>query len=232
MELKHCLSEDKINNIYDTYTNVFVVLYDENAKTGGRYIGQLLSKVNITKDKAYIKDGDYVDFRTDKVKWKDGQVAVVDAYWVKLYMDREKLPIKVKVLRSKVVEDVRKYYEDYETIEMTYKQFIKRRLMEEYADVKHSFMEAYSNFQERRKAAGYYKALNETSKHYMIEHEHLKKVIIPRVNNSLKNYKAEWKDLYTRSLKQNKARDAIAELVKQNKEISAEVINIKRGISD
>ncbi len=227
MELKNCLSEDKINNIYDRYTNIFVVLYDENAIKDGRYIGQLLSKVNITKDKSYIKDGDYVEFRSDKVKWKDGHVVVIDPYWVKLYMDRETVPVKVKVLRSKVVDEVRQYFTAYEPIEMTYKQFIKRRLMEEYADVKHSFMEAYSNFQGRRKTVGYYRALNETSKHYMIEHDHLKKVIIPRVNNSLKEYKKEWQDLYTRSLKQNKAREAIAELIKDNKKIQAEVINIR-----
>jgi len=182
VELKNCLSEDKINNIYDTYSNVFVVLYDENAKMGNRYVGQVLAKVNITKDKSYIKNGDFIDFRVDKVKWKDGRVIIVDPYWVKLYMDKETLPIQVKVLRSKVVGDIRKYYEDYEIIEMTYKQFIKRRLMEDYANVKHSFMEAYSNFQKRRKEVGYYQALNETSKHYMIEHENLKKIIIPRVN--------------------------------------------------
>lgn len=227
MELKNCLSEDKINNIYDTYSNVFVVLYDENAKMGNRYVGQVLAKVNITKDKSYIKNGDFIDFRVDKVKWKDGRVIIVDPYWVKLYMDKETLPIQVKVLRSKVVGDIRKYYEDYEIIEMTYKQFIKRRLMEDYANVKHSFMEAYSNFQKRRKEVGYYQALNETSKHYMIEHENLKKIIIPRVNNSLKEYKKEWSDLYIRSLKQNKAREAVAKLIQDNKEMKAEVINIR-----
>jgi len=227
VELKNCLSEDKINNIYDTYSNVFVVLYDENAKMGNRYVGQVLAKVNITKDKSYIKNGDFIDFRVDKVKWKDGRVIIVDPYWVKLYMDKETLPIQVKVLRSKVVGDIRKYYEDYEIIEMTYKQFIKRRLMEDYANVKHSFMEAYSNFQKRRKEVGYYQALNETSKHYMIEHENLKKIIIPRVNNSLKEYKKEWSDLYIRSLKQNKAREAVAKLIQDNKEMKAEVINIR-----
>lgn len=226
MELKNCLNEDKINNIYNTYSNVFIVLYDENAKTGNRYVGQLLARVNITKDKGYIKNGDFIDFRADKVKWKDGRVVVIDPYWVKLYLDKETLPIQVKVLRSKLVGDVRKYYQDHEVIEMTYKQFIKRRLMEEYSDVKYSFIEAYSNFQGRRKTVGYYQALNETSKHYLIEHEHLKKVIIPRVNNSLKEYKKEWSDLYIRSLKQNKAREAVAKLIQDNKEMKAEVINI------
>ena len=228
MELENYISEDKINNIYNIYSNVFIVLYNENAKTGNRYVGQLIVKVNITKDKSYIKDGDFIDFRIDKIKWKDDKIVVIDPYWVTLYTDKETLPIKVKVLRSKVVNNNRNYYEDYEIINMTYKQFIKRKLMEDYANVKYSLIEAYSNFQKRRKNVGYYQALNETSKHYMIEHDHLKKVIIPRVNNSLKEYKKEWGDLYTRSLKQNKTREAVAALIEDNKKRKAEVINIRR----
>ena len=227
MELKNYLSEDQINNIYNIYSNVFIVSYNENAKIGNRYIGQVIGKVNITKDKPYIKIGDFIDFRIDKVKWKNETTLVVDPYWVSLYKNNEKLPIKIKVLRSKVVNNVRQYYEDHEIIEMTYKQFIQRRLLEEYSGVKHSFMEAYSNFQKRRIAVGYYKALNETSKHYMIEHPYLKS-IIQRVNNSLKKYKKEWSDLYISSLRQNKAKESVDALIEKNKEIKAEVINIRR----
>jgi hypothetical protein len=221
MELKNYLSEEKINNIYDRYSNVFVAFYDENAKQNGKYVAQLLAKVNIKKDKAYIKNGDFIEFKTDKVKWKDKKIVVVDPHWVSPYMNEETLPINVKILKSKVVDNIRQYYESYEIIELTYKQFIKRRLLEDYANVKHLFMEAYSNFQDRRVKVGYYQALNETSKHYRIEHDQLKNGIIPRVNNSLKQYKKEWQDLYIRSLKQNKAIEAIDNLIKSNKEKSA-----------
>lgn len=226
--LNDYLDEDGINNIYTEYKNVFVVKYDEDAKINNRYVGRLILKVNITKDRTYIKVGDYIDFRIDKVKWKNGEICIVDPYWVKVYLNTEKLSVEVKILKSKVEEGKRIYFESCECIDMTYKQFINRRLLEEYRNVKYSFLEAYSNFQERRSTVGYYRALNETSKHYLIAHDELKNVVIPRVNNSLKKYKKEWENLYLKSLEQNRAQAAITKLVEINKTKSDNVIKLKK----
>ena len=108
---------------------------------------------------------------------------------MKLFIDDEKLSVRVEVLRSKVVKEEREYYKDYEFIKMNYKQFISRRLFEEFHNLKYSYMESYSNFQKRRNKVGYYQALNETSKHYLIEHNDLKNLIIPKINNALNDLK-------------------------------------------
>lgn len=218
-KLSEYLDEDGINNIFNSYSNVFVIKYDEDAKIGEDYAGELLMKVNIEKDKKYIRTNDHVRFRCDKVKWKNKEmvIALIDPYWVKPFINDEKLPVKVQVLKSRLVQEKRHYYTDYETIEMNYKQFMKRRLFEEFHNLKTSYLEAYSNFQKRRKKVGYYQALNETSKHYLIEHDDLKKVVIPRVNNALKRFKKEWDDLYIQDVKNAKAKKAIDKLTQKNK---------------
>lgn len=233
-ELSEYLSEDIINNIYDRHKNVFVVTYNEDAVIGNDYAGELLLKVNIEKDKPYIKINDHVRFKRDRIKWKNQQknICVVDPYWVKLFIDDEKLPVQVKVLRSKVIKDKREYYKDYETIKMNYKQFISRRLFEEFHNLKYSYMESYSNFQKRRKKVGYYQALNETSKHYLIEHNDLKTIVIPKVNNALKRFKKEWDVLYVQDIKNAKAKKAIDKLIKIKRSKSADIIPMRKVKDD
>lgn len=224
------LDEDRINNIFNQYSNVFVINYSEDAKIDKDYAGRLVLKVNMKKDKKYIRINDHVRFRRDKVKWKsvEQHVCIVDPYWVKPFINDEKLQVQVKVLKSKVVGNIREYYIDYETVELNYKQFITRRLFEEFGELKHSYLEAYSNFQDRRKQVGYYQALNETSKHYLIKHEDLKKLVIPRVNNAIKRFKKEWDDLYVQDAKNAKAKTAIDQLMKDNASKPSKVIPISR----
>jgi len=231
LELSDYLSEDLINNIYDRRTNVFVILYNEDAKIGDDYVGELLLKINIKKDKTYIKIHDHIRFRRDRVKWKNQErtVCLIDPYWVKLFINDEKLPIQVDVLKSRLVNGVRKYYKSRETIEMNYKQFITRRLYEEFHTLKHSYLEAYSNFQERRNKVGYYQALNETSKHYLIEHNDLKKHVIPKINNALKRFKKEWNDLYIQDAKNAKAKKAIDELIEKEQSKDGVVIPFREA---
>lgn len=230
MNLYEYLSEDKIDNIHNQYKNVFVIKYNENAIKRNNYVGQLIAKVDMKKDKMYIKVGDYVEFRKDKIKWTDREICIIDPYWVKIYMDDEKLPIKVKVLKSKVDDgkDKREYYLSDEFVELNYKQFMERRLYEDYSQMPHSFLASYKHFQERRKQVEYYKALNETCKHYLVEHTLLKNVIIPKINNSLREYKKEWKELLTKMLKQDRARKAINDLIEENKPVDSKVIKLKK----
>jgi len=230
MDIKKHLSESSIDNIYSQYANVFIIKYNENATKGNNYIGQLIAKVEMKKDKEYIRAGDYVEFRKDKIKWTNREVCIIDPYWVKMYMDDEKLSIRVKVLKSKVEDgkDKRVYYLSDEFIELNYKQFMERRLYEDYSHMPYSFLASYKHFQERRKQVEYYRALNETCKHYLVEHALLKNVIIPKVNNSLREYKKEWKELLTQILKQDRARKAINDLIEQNKLVDSKVIKLKK----
>ena len=45
MKIEDFLSDDSINNIYNTFKNVFAIRYNENAKKGNCYIGQLILKL-------------------------------------------------------------------------------------------------------------------------------------------------------------------------------------------
>jgi len=227
-KLSDFLNENQINNIFNSFSNIFVIRYDKDAKIENNYAGELLLKVKIKKDKKYIKVNDFVTFRIDKIKWTNNKnICIVDPYWIKPYINNEKLSIKVKVLRSRLVEDNREYYFDYDYINMTYKQFMSRRIIEKFGSIKHSMIEAYSNFQKRRPIVGYYKALNETSKHYFIKHDTLKNEIIPTINNSLKEFKKEWNDLYIQELKNNKARKTINDLIQTNKSSKAKIIEFE-----
>jgi hypothetical protein len=230
MKLEDYLDENSIDNIYNTFSNVFVIRYDVNAIKMGRYVGQLIAKVDMKKDKDYIRVGNYVEFKKNKIKWTNRKICVVDPYWVKNYLDDEKLSVNVKVLKSKVEngKDERTYYLDNETLELNYKQFIQRRLYEDYSQHPHAFLASYRQFQDRRKKVEYYKALNETCKHYLIEHSLLKNVIIPKINNSLKKYKKEWNELLTQELKKDRAKKAINDLIEQNKPVDSKVIKLKK----
>lgn len=229
-EVKKYLREDMIDNIYNRYTNVFVIKYDEDALINGTYFGRLLLKVKIKegKDKSIIIN-DFVEFRVDRVKWKNGTICLVDPYWVKKYRETNKISVKVKILKSKVNKEnnKREYYTDYEYIKMTFSQFISRRLYENYKTSEHVLL-IYSNFQTRRKRVGYYKALNETSKHYLVEHDILKDIIIPKINNSIRKYKKEWNELYTQNLEHDKAKRAIDNIIKENRrEETCEIIDFR-----
>jgi hypothetical protein len=231
MELKEYLTDEMIDNIYNEYSNVYVIKYDNDAQIDGLYFGRLLLKVNLKdgKDKKpFITINSYVEFSGEKMKWKNGTICLVDPYWVKKYRVIGKLKVRVKVLRSKADKDsdTRSYFVAYENVNLTFKQFIKRRLNEEYRKSSYIALEAYSNFQMRRKQVGYYKALNETSKHYLLEHNLLKDQIIPKLNNSMKKYKKEWDDLYLQSLENDKAKLAIDKLIKDGEERNfAEIID-------
>jgi len=232
-EINNFLNEDQINNIFNQFSNVYVINYDKNAVKDKEYVGSVLLKVNIKKDKPSIKLHSFVMFRKNKIKWSNENICLVDPYWVKPFINNEKLNIKVEILKSKVDDDKRLYYKDYEYIELTLNQFIKRRILE-IVGGKNSYtlIEAFFNFNERKSFVGYYKALNETSKHYLIEHEILSKKIIPQMNNLLKKLKKEWQELYIQEIKNDKAKQAIDQLIKKNKENkSANIIKLNSKTS-
>jgi len=218
-EIKEFLTEDNINNIYNNFSNVYVIKYNEDAKINDYFFGVLLLKVKVekNKDKPIIVN-DYVEFKSSKVKWKNTDVCLVDPKWVKKFQDNRELTIKVKVMKTKINEftSKREYYIDYEYLNLTFKQFISRRLLEEYINESYGIVKAFENFNFRMTQVGYYKALNETCKHYQIEHEIMKNTNIPKMNNSLKKYKKEWEQLYKQNLENDKAKEAIDKIIKEN----------------
>jgi hypothetical protein len=222
------LNEEQINRIYNEFNNVFVIRYKPDTEYNGKYVGRLLLKISLKKNNN-IKINDDVVFSVNKIKWRNDNVCVVNPHWVKKFLDGIKLKIKSKVLNSRINgNNERIYYYDYEYIELNYKQFISKKLVEDFGNIKHNVIEAYFNFYKRRKKVGYYKALNETSKHYMVEHDYLRNIIVPNVSNALKNYKKEWFEFYIQTLENEKVKNSIKELNEEKKE-HGKIIKFKKN---
>jgi len=214
---ENCLTDEMIDNIYNEYSNVFAIEYIP--AESDYYIGKILLKVNVEKDKGLLLN-DYVSFKISKVKWKNEKICIVNPHWVRKYYHIQKLKVKVSVYKSKInpINNNREYYDDYEYMNLTYKQFIKRRLLEEYRLDEYAVMEAYANFQNRRPLVGYYQALNESSKHYRIPHDILKNEIIPKINNSIKNYKVEWTKLYNQKSQEDSILASIEKFIEKKED--------------
>ena len=200
MKIKYELSEDQINNIFDRYNDVFLIETKQNAHINNSVVGIIRLGVNVKKQRQYLKSGVYVLFPELRVVWRSSpdenghNLVIVKSHWVKKYTIDLKLPITVpiqKYVRNKETGEIT-YYKDYETIYMNYNQYVNRRMIVDYHDTPYSMLMAYENHKRRQqKYNDYYRALNESSKQFMIEHEVLKK-FISDVGHKKKKYKKEW----------------------------------------
>jgi GTP1/Obg family GTP-binding protein len=99
----------------------------------------------------------------------------------------------------------------------------------DFGNYKHQIISAYENFKRRYAFHyDYYRALNETCKSYLIEHD-MFKVVLSRIDNAKKRYKKEWKEEYIKHLEINRDQKLIDELFEEFKEESkTKIIQIKR----
>ncbi|HUU87791.1 MAG TPA: hypothetical protein VMX17_08570 [Candidatus Glassbacteria bacterium] len=225
-ELEKYLSKDSINNLFDRLTDVFIIELDIYGELqSGKNVGQV--KLCIDVSKPYITNGDFVEFYLSKAKYKsvvveDKMIAALNPRWVKLYNHDPKLKVRVPVLSSRVNEatNEREYYEDYEVMELTFKQYQKRRILKDFGD-KYTFgqMEAYNNMSRRfQQHKDYYRALNETSKHYFVTHTFIKDVIFPEINNAKKRYRKDWRTFLMKQYQSNENEKRINDFLKDIKE--------------
>jgi len=199
MKIEDYLDENGINNLFNEYSDVVVCETNPNLRNNkNNMIGRVLLTINSKKKS--IKNGNRVEFASRRVKWRssmkgDKCVVVLLSHWAKPFLRDIKINVKVKVLRSKIDNnDKRVYYEDTEKLDLTMDQFIQRRMNEELAMYRYKYIQAYENFNRRNfQLKDYYRALNETSKHYIIPHEKLKS-LISNINHLKKELKKEWNE--------------------------------------
>jgi hypothetical protein len=199
MKSEYNLNEDIIENICNRYNDIFVIETKDDYFIDDMMIGIIRMSLDVKKQRRYLKDGSHVLFPNQKVKWRssyenDNYIVIVKSHWVKAYTHDLKLPVIVPVqtYTRNPTNNKKTYSKDYEEIEMNYNQYVKRRMIIDFHDESYSLLMAYDNHKKRNsKYRDYYKALNETAKHYMIEHETLKE-FISKVNNRKKQYKKDW----------------------------------------
>lgn len=219
MEYKKYLTEDMVERVIDLYPKCFVIEYNDKVLVDNSYVGKVIFKNKVTK--RTISIGKNVSFSKDKVKYKTNgngkyRAAIVNQYWVKPFINDPRIPIKVKIYKSKIDSSGKRvYYEDDEKIELTYTQYVKRMLIYDFRNYKYQIMEAYDNFKRRyAKHGDYYLALNETCKHYFITHDMLK-IVLAKIDNAKKRYKKNWKDEYILFLENNRDQKLIDEITKE-----------------
>lgn len=189
LECLKYVSQDTLDNIKGNYKKIVGIecnfdLINENNKYVGRVI--LFSNANNRVSLDLI-----VQFRKDKIKWTsnkehDGsKMVLIDPYWVAAYSQNPKVKVPVKVFDIKTNQIVT------QMMDLTYSQFMKRKLTEFYGEWKHKIVASYDNFYHLFKSKPYYYAINSTVKHYRIEQEDLVKAI-SLINNEKKRIKTQW----------------------------------------
>lgn len=215
-ELMEYITDEMLERIINLYPKSFIIKFN-GVKNENLLIGKVLFCNKTTKK--IVNLGKNVTFPNEKIKFKTNKdqkynIAVVNQYWVKPFINNPKISINVKVYKSKLNNsNERIYYEDDEKIELTYSQYIKRMLIYDFRKYKHQVIAAYENFKQRYASHGnYYLALNETCKHYFISHEILK-IILSRIDNAKKRYKKNWINEYIKHLQNDIEQRMIDKLI-------------------
>ena len=234
--MKRYITDEVFENILDEYKKCFGIRYHNGVITKeGKMIGQILFGSSVTKKT--LKFGDHVEFSSKMIKYRsfdydeDGfGLCVVHQKFVKPLVDTQEQPFKTKILKSNINTDtgIREYYIAFEDIKFTYKQYLTRRLLLDFGNYEHRFMAAYDNFNERLKVhSDYYRALNETCKHYLVEHDLLKK-FISEVNHAKKKYKNEWTENLNRYIINDELQRVISKMVKVEEVNKDNVVDFRK----
>lgn len=201
------INEETLGNIFERMPNVYGIIANPNVTNNrNKCFGEVVIRVRL-KTKKDISLKDIVEFNADKIKWRANKfdrygrtLCLVDPYWCKLYELNIKLKVPVRILKSKVqehdFEEKRIYFEEIDYQEMNEKQFFKRRMIEKLDEWSYRDVEAVNNLNRRiLKFKDFYRALNETSRNYRIDHERLKS-LRGLYNNIKQSIYKEWNQLY------------------------------------
>ena len=231
------INEETLNNIFDKYSSCLgIVSRTDILNKNGKSFGQVVLLINLKYKKKFIV-GDMVEFPVEKTKWNSSyfdeqgkSLYIVNAHWVKPFINDLKVNVPVSVQISEEVNGVRKYKITTETQKMYFKQFLIRRMIELTSHLPHGDVAAVENLARRSfKYKDYYKALNETAKNYKIEHKKLKKMFSVYSNLKKKIIK-EWEKYERQMLISNLSIQKIENLWKtfEDKEDRSKIIDIKK----
>lgn len=162
-----------------------------------------------------------VEFNKDKISWRSSTIIndegfyLVDSYWVKNYSPTPKIDVPVKVYDPKTKSI------SVEMENLSFSQFMNRRLLEETGKYQHIVIAAYENFKYLfRKSEDYYFSLNSTIKHYHIDQTSLIS-IISFIDNTKKKITAEWNKYLGVSITKDQTVKMVNNLYKKSKKKQA-----------
>ena len=207
-------NDETIDNIRNNHKKIFGLesnlgLKNEHKKC----VGRILLRLNNTK--FYL--GDLVEFNEIKIKWRSSKenngfgFYLVDPYWCKKWSHEPLISIPCKIFQPQTKT------QGIQMMKMSFKQFMKRRLLEMCGEWKYKEYEAVENFY-KMKPQGYWKAINSTVKHYSVESERLKSLIGKR-NKFLEMINREWAILSKNYYEQNERLRVLDLMSKKNKPV-------------
>lgn len=211
------------NILNDQGTEKLILLIsDTNIKNdSGRCIGKIIALINPKKKNLLL--GQVVEFYDNNIKWScsryvnnDG-LHIISDHWVKPFVEDPIVNVPITVLDHNTQKDITVM------IELTYKQFQERRLLEFYGDYKHRLIAAYKNFTDLFKNNQYWYAINSTVKHYRVDQKHLIG-FLSKVDNEKKKIKTEWVRYMQYHIQENQTELKIQNLL--NKYNSSETRNV------
>ena len=201
----------------------------------GKCFGKVIMKINVdSKKKISLKD--IVEFDVSKIKWKSSQpdangcvLCLVNPYWCRMYKLDEKIEVPIIVLKSEADGENRTYWDEVSYQIMNRNQFLKRMLLYKLADYTYAQTEAVNNFINRiNETKNYYKALNETSRNYRIEHRQLETLRGTFANFRKEIYK-QWDQLLLKHYKNNSSKIELRDLIDRFEKETTNVIEFKKS---
>jgi hypothetical protein len=235
IDLSVYASESTIDNIYNQYHDSFGVISNLNIINEGKCFGKVVLVIGILKKK-FIKKGSIIKFQEKNVKWssthfddKGCTLHILKAHWCTPFKFEEQLNVPIRILKSKRLEDgTRHYWGEDELLTFTKDQYIERMLLHKYAKEPVMIYYACKNMARRFKEhRDYYRALNETSKHYLIKHERLKSYY-GEYQKAKQTFYKNWDVLLLESYRYNKIEKDISEMYNQLTEVkNSKVIPFK-----
>lgn len=191
-ELEKYLNIESLDNIVSSYPKIMGVRCKLNLcpNDNDRFVGRLILIYNSTKN---FMLNETVEFLEKKKQWissikKDNtQLFLVDPFFVRKYIPNPIVPCLVEVLNPTTKEI------EYTTLNLRYKQFMKRRLLEKTGNWPYGAVKAVENFNTMLKH-GKYKAINSTVRNYFISQDELKSYIGKRAT-IIRDINREWQKL-------------------------------------
>lgn len=190
-KLENFLLLSSLDNIIANYPKTMGVVCNLTncPNDNGRYVGRLILTYNSNKK---LMLNEVVEFLEYKKQWQsvikeNTQMYLVDPFFVRKYIPNPTIECLVEVL------DPKKNIVQYSTMNLKYKQFMKRRLLEKTGMWPYRLVEAVENFNKMLKY-GKYKAINSTVKNYLVTQEELESHIGKRAT-VIRDINREWDKL-------------------------------------
>lgn len=229
------INNEILENITNQFENIFGVVSNPHFENEyGKCVGQIVLAIKL-KNKVNLSLGDIVEFKESKIKWRSSYpddhgriICLLDPHWVKQHKINIRIDVPVKVQKT-IVKEVdgqieKEYFIETEYQKMNRNQFIKRKMIEYLRDYKYYEIEAVNNLNARySEHKDYYRAVNETSKNYVIPSDYLIS-LRGKINSIKKKILSEWMNLELSYFKNKNAQTDMDELYKLLEKESSNVV--------